>query len=60
MAVAKPPKPVVVPKALNPIRLQFASAALGGLIAKGAPLDHETIVRMAFQYADVAMEALGE
>lgn len=63
MATTKQVKPVdkvVVPRALNPIRLQFAAAAMGGLIAKGSTFDHETIVKLAFQYADVAMEALGE
>lgn len=62
MATTTKPVKVVTapPKALNPIRLQFAAAALGGLIAKGSTLDHETVVKLAFQYADVAMEALGE
>ena len=62
MAVSNKTKTVAnaTPKALNPIRLQFASAALGGLIAKGSTLDYATVVKLAFQYADTAMEALGE
>ena len=42
------------------LRIQFAAAALTGLIAKGSTFDHDTMCKLALQYADAMMEALGE
>lgn len=40
------------------LRFQFAAAAMTGLIAKGSTFDHETMCKLALQYADAMMEAL--
>ena len=40
------------------LRIQLAAAALTGLIAKGSTFDHETMCKLALQYADAMMEAI--
>lgn len=55
MAVAKKATTVAVETTL---RFQFAAAAMTGLIAKGSTFDHETMCKLALQYADAMMEAI--
>jgi hypothetical protein len=57
MAVAKP----VVDKekvVKNALRIQFAAAALTGLIARGSTLDHEALCKVAMHYADAMLEVI--
>lgn len=57
--VANETKTVVTePTFKETLRIQFAAAALTGLIAKGSTFDHETMCRLALQYADSMMEAI--
>ena len=59
MAVAKKATIVAVePTIKETLRIQFAAAALTGLIAKGSTFDHETMCKLALQYADAMLEAI--
>lgn len=59
MAVAKKATIVAVePTSKELLRMQFAAAALTGLIAKGSTFDHETMCKLALQYADTMMEVI--
>ena len=59
MAVATKTKPVVNETTFKEtLRIQFAAAALTGLIAKGSTFDHDTMCKLALQYADAMMEAI--
>ena len=59
MAVAK--KATIVapePTFKETLRIQFAAAAMTGLIAKGSTFDHETMCKLALQYADAMLEVI--
>lgn len=40
------------------LRIQFAAAALTGLIARGSTLDHESLCKVAMHYADAMLEVI--
>lgn len=40
------------------LRVQFAAAAMTGLIAKGVTFDQETMCKLALQYADTMLEVI--
>jgi len=59
MAVANKTKTVVSETTFKEtLRIQFAAAAMTGLIAKGSTFDHDTMCKLALQYADAMMEAI--
>ena len=59
MAVAKKATIVAVEPTFKEIlRMQFAAAAMTGLIAKGVTFDQETMGKLALQYADTMMEII--
>ena len=59
MAVANKTKIVVNETTFKEtLRIQFAAAAMTGLIAKGSPFGHDTICKLALQYADAMVEAI--
>lgn len=59
MAVAKKATIVAIEPTFKEIlRMQFAAAAMTGLIAKGSTFDHETMCKLSLAYADTMLEVI--